>query len=130
MAGESAIYKKYRAEQDAADVAYKSWEKDQWAKNSAEWTKQGYNREEDSNNAWGSKWSYESTGNSSGIDGDNSGGNGDSGSGVKVEDYSDLASSIQNTISGIPSGQIYDPYMGLWHKGNNPLATPGLRAPS
>lgn len=56
MAGESAIYKKFRAEQDAADAAYKSWEKDQWNKNSAEWTKQGYTRTDASNNAWGSKW--------------------------------------------------------------------------
>ena len=67
MAGESALYKKFRAEQDAADAAYKSWEKDQWGKNGAEWTKQGYHREEDSNNAWGSKWSYTPKGSSAGI---------------------------------------------------------------
>ena len=132
MAGESALYKKFRAEQDAADAAYKSWEKDQWEKNGAEWTKQGYNREEDSNNAWGSKWSYTPNGNSAGINGGNSGGNGGSGSGsgVKVEDYSDLASSIQNTISSIPQGRMTDPYMGLWNKGKNPLATPGLKTTS
>lgn len=132
MAGESALYKKFRAEQDAADAAYKSWEKDQWEKNGAEWTKQGYQRKEDSNNAWGSKWSYTPKGNSAGINGSNSGGNGGSGSGngVKVEDYSDLASSIQNTISNIPQGRMYDPYMGLWNKGSNPLATPGLKTTS
>lgn len=137
MAGESALYKKFRAEQDAANAAYKSWEKDQWEKNSAEWTKQGYHREEDSNNAWGSKWSYTpngnsgNSGNSAGINGGNSGGNGGSGlgsgAGVKVEDYSDLASSIQNTINNIPQRRMTDPYMGLWNKGNNPLATPGLK---
>ena len=132
MAGESALYKKFRAEQDAADADYKSWEKDQWEKNGAEWTKQGYNREEDSNNAWGSKWSYTPNGNSAGINGGNSGGNGgsSSGDGVKVEDYSDLASSIQNTISSIPQGRMTDPYMGLWNKGKNPLATPGLKTTS
>jgi hypothetical protein len=57
MAGESALYKKFRAEQDAADAAYKSWEKDQWNKNSTEWTKQGYTRTDAPNNAWGSTWS-------------------------------------------------------------------------
>ena len=57
MAGESALYKKFRAEQDAADAAYKSWEKDQWNKNSAEWTKQGYTRTDAPNNVWGSTWS-------------------------------------------------------------------------
>lgn len=56
MAGESALYKKFRAEQDAADAAYKSWEKDQWNQNGAEWSKQGYTRNETSNNTWGSKW--------------------------------------------------------------------------
>ena len=56
MAGESAIYKKFRAEQDAADAAYKSWEKDQWNQNGAEWSKQGYTRNDASNNTWGSKW--------------------------------------------------------------------------
>ena len=134
MAGESALYKKFRAEQDAADAAYKSWEKDQWEKNGAEWTKQGYHREEDSNNAWGSKWSYTPNGNSARINGGNSNGNSGSGSGsgngVKVEDYSDLTSSIQNTISSIPQGRMYDPYMGLWNKGSNPLATPGLKTTS
>jgi hypothetical protein len=115
MAGESALYKKFRAEQDAADAAYKSWEKDQWEKNGAEWTKQGYTRTEDPSNPWGSKWSYNPTGNSSASNGGNSGGNGGSGAGsgagvgsgsgsgsgsaVKVEDYSDLASSIQTTIN-------------------------------
>lgn len=56
MAGESALYKKFRAEQDAADAAYKSWEKDQWNQNGAEWSKQGYTRNEASNNTWGSNW--------------------------------------------------------------------------
>jgi hypothetical protein len=56
MAGESAIYKKFRAEQDAADAAYKKWEQEQWDKNGAEWTKQGYTRTADSNSAWGSTW--------------------------------------------------------------------------
>lgn len=56
MAGESALYKKFRAEQDAADTAYKSWEKDQWDKNSAEWAKQGYTRTDAPNNTWGSTW--------------------------------------------------------------------------
>lgn len=56
MAGESAIYKKFRAEQDAANAAYKKWEQEQWDKNGAEWTKQGYIRKVDSNNDWGSTW--------------------------------------------------------------------------
>lgn len=56
MAGESAIYKKFRAEQDAADAAYKKWEQEQWDKNGAEWTKQGYTRTADPNSAWGSTW--------------------------------------------------------------------------
>lgn len=56
MAGESAIYKKFRAEQDAADAAYKKWEQEQWDKNGSEWTKQGYTRTVDPNRTWGSKW--------------------------------------------------------------------------
>jgi hypothetical protein len=56
MAGESALYKKFRAEQDAADAAYKTWEKEQWDKHGAEWTKQGYARKEDPTSAWGSTW--------------------------------------------------------------------------
>jgi hypothetical protein len=56
MAGESALYKKFRAEQDAADTAYKKWEQEQWDKNGAEWTKQGYTRTVDPSSAWGSTW--------------------------------------------------------------------------
>lgn len=130
MAGESALYKKFRAEQDAADAAYKSWEKDQWEKNDAEWTKQGYTRTEDPSNPWGSKWSYKPTGNSSASNGGSSGGNGGSGSGsgsgsaVKVEDYSDLASSIQTTINNaqnLPSYTVGSDLFGTNNK--NPLST-------
>ena len=56
MAGESALYKKFRAEQDAADAAYKKWEQEQWDKNGAEWAKQGYTRTVDPNSSWGSTW--------------------------------------------------------------------------
>ena len=137
MAGESALYKKFRAEQDAADAAYKSWEKDQWAKNGAEWTKQGYTRTEDPSNPWGSKWGYNPTGNSSAGNGGSSGGNGGSGAGsgagsgsgagagsgsaVKVEDYSDLASSIQTTINNaqnLPSYTVGSDLFGT--KSNTP----------
>jgi hypothetical protein len=64
MAEESALYKKFRAEQDAADAKYKAWEADEWKKNEAEWTKQGYTRTIDPNNTWGSTWSYKKPQNS------------------------------------------------------------------
>ena len=115
---------------------HRAAEQADWEANQSTYKAQGYHREEDPNNYWGSKWSYTPKGSSAEINGGNSGGNGDSGSGsgsgdgVKVEDYSDLASSIQNTISNIPQGRMYDPYMGLWNKGSNPLATPGLKTTS
>lgn len=116
---------------------HRAAEQADWEANKSTYEAQGYHREEDPNNYWGSKWSYKPNGNSgssSGVSGGSNGGNGGSGSGqgtsVKVEDYSDLASSIQNTINNIPQGKMYDPYMGLWNKGSNPLATPGLNTPS
>lgn len=52
----SAAASKFWADQKAADEAYKKWEEQQWQENGAEWTKQGYTRTVDPNNAWGSKW--------------------------------------------------------------------------
>ena len=52
----SAAAAKFWADQKAADEAYKKWEDQQWQENGQEWTKQGYTRTVDPNNAWGSTW--------------------------------------------------------------------------
>lgn len=119
---------------------HRAAEQADWEANKSTYEAQGYHREEDPNNYWGSKWSYK--GNTSGTGTGTGAGTGTgtgtktktgigtgtgTGADIKVEDYSDLASSIQNTINNIPQGRMYDPYMGLWNKGNNPLATTGLK---
>lgn len=121
---------------------HRAAEQADWEANKSTYEAQGYHREEDPNNYWGSKWSYKGntsgTGTGTGTGAGTGTGTGTktktgigtgtgTGTDIKVEDYSDLASSIQNTINNIPQGRMYDPYMGLWNKGNNPLATPGLK---
>jgi hypothetical protein len=58
MAEESALYKKFRAEQDAADAKYRAFEDEVWEKDGDKLTKQGYTRTIDPNSTWGSTWSY------------------------------------------------------------------------
>lgn len=55
---ESALFKKFQEEQAKKDAEYKAWEADQWKQHGDQWTKEGYKRTEDSNNAWGSSWSF------------------------------------------------------------------------
>ena len=54
----SALFKKFQDEQAKKDSEYKAWENDQWEKNKDQWTKEGYTRNTNTNNAWGSTWSY------------------------------------------------------------------------
>lgn len=54
----SALFKKFQDEQAKKDSEYKAWENNQWEKNKDQWTKEGYTRNTNTNNAWGSTWSY------------------------------------------------------------------------
>lgn len=54
----SALFKKFQEEQAKKDAEYKAWENAQWEKNKDQWIKEGYTRNIDANNAWGSTWSY------------------------------------------------------------------------
>lgn len=54
----SALFKKFQDEQAKKDSEYKAWEEDQWKQYGTEWAKEGYTRNTNTNNAWGSTWSY------------------------------------------------------------------------
>ena len=49
---------KWTKEFQDMDTKYKTWEKEDWEKNQNTYKEQGYNRVEDPNSAWGSKWTY------------------------------------------------------------------------
>lgn len=49
---------KWNKEFQDMDTKYKAWEKEDWEKNQSTYKTQGYNRIEDPNSVWGSKWSY------------------------------------------------------------------------
>lgn len=52
-----SLYESWRKFADEKEAAYKKFEQEEWDKNGAEWTKQGYIRKTDTNNSWGSTWS-------------------------------------------------------------------------
>ena len=113
----SALFKKFQDEQAKKDAEYKAWEEDQWKQHGAEWAKEGYTRTANSDSAWGSTWTKKPTETTSKKEN------------VNTADYSDLQTSIANTIQGInnlelPSSGVQNGF-GLFGQGSNPLSVKG-----
>ena len=80
IADTTALIAKRRKEREDMHAKYLADEQKLWDENKDKWIAEGYTRESDPNNAWGSKWSYK--GNTSGNS--SSGNSGNSGNSGKV----------------------------------------------
>lgn len=113
---------------------HRAAEQADWEANQSTYKAQGYHREEDPNNYWGSKWSYKGNSNNGGDNGGTNDGNENKG------DLSDLGLgtgtgnangnlnfSMQNLSTiGDRTNLTHDPYFGLANKGSNPLTGTGI----
>lgn len=132
---------KYTKEFADLQTKHRTAEQADWEANKSTYEAQGYHREEDPNNYWGSKWSYKGNSNN---EGGNRGGNGNEGKvdlsglglGTGTGTGTGTASgglnfSMQNLSTiGDRTNFTHDPYFGLFNKGSNPLSTPELKTSS